>query len=148
MDRKRIAVGGESAGGGHAAALAIASRDRKEIPIIFQLLIYPMLDDRTGSTRAVSPHIGKFIWTADSNVFGWTSLLGVPAGSPNVPVGAINEEAGIVTHHLEAALWPGDIGKDIDRHFTISGDQLTITFNTITREGLKVARTLIWERMK
>ena len=41
MDRKRIAVGGESAGGGHAAALAIAARDRKEIPIIFQLLIYP-----------------------------------------------------------------------------------------------------------
>jgi acetyl esterase/lipase len=53
VDRKRIAVGGESAGGGHAAALAIAARDRKEIPITFQLLIYPMLDDRTGSSRPV-----------------------------------------------------------------------------------------------
>lgn len=60
----------------------------------------------------------------------------------------INEEAGVVTHHLEAALWPGDIGKDIDRHFTISGDQLTITFDTTTRDGVKVTRVLKWERMK
>lgn len=60
----------------------------------------------------------------------------------------INEREGIVTHHLEAALFPGDIGKDIDRHFTISGDQLTISFSTTTREGVKVTRTLIWERMK
>jgi acetyl esterase/lipase len=89
VDRKRIAVGGESAGGGHAAALAIAARDRKEIPIVFQLLIYPMLDDRTGSSRPVPPHIGEFVWTAQSNVFGWTSLLGVPAGSPQVPSGAV-----------------------------------------------------------
>jgi hypothetical protein len=60
----------------------------------------------------------------------------------------IDERDGIVTHHLEAAIWPGDIGKDIDRHFTISDDHLTITFNTTTRGGVKVTRTLIWERMK
>ena len=89
VDRKRIAVGGESAGGGHAAALAIAARDRKEVPVIFQLLIYPMLDDRAGSSRPVPPHIGEFIWTAQSNVFGWSSLLGVPAGSAKVPAGAV-----------------------------------------------------------
>lgn len=89
VDRKRIAVGGESAGGGHAAALAIAARDRKEIPIAFQLLIYPMLDDRTGSSRPVPPHIGAFVWTPESNVFGWTSLLGVPAGSAKVPAGSV-----------------------------------------------------------
>jgi hypothetical protein len=60
----------------------------------------------------------------------------------------VDERDGIVTHHLQAALFPGDIGKDIQRHFTISGDQLTITFDTTTREGVKVTRTLIWERMK
>ena len=60
----------------------------------------------------------------------------------------INEKDGIVTHHLEAAIWPGDIGKDIDRHFTISGDRLTIIFKTTTREGVKVTRTLTWERMR
>ena len=60
----------------------------------------------------------------------------------------LNEKEGIVTHHLEAAIWPGDIGKSIERHFTISGDQLTIRFNTTTREGIKVTRTLVWERMR
>jgi acetyl esterase/lipase len=89
VDRKRIAIGGESAGGGHSAMLAIAARDRKEYPIAFQLLIYPMLDDRTASTRAVPPEIGTFVWTRQSNVFGWTSLLGVPAGSANVPKGSV-----------------------------------------------------------
>jgi acetyl esterase/lipase len=89
VDHKRIAIGGESAGGGHAAMLAIAARDRKEIPIMFQLLIYPMLDDRTGSSRPVPPHIGEFIWTAHSNIFGWSSLLGLPAGSEKVPAGAV-----------------------------------------------------------
>ncbi len=89
VDRKRIAIGGESAGGGHSAQLAIAARDRKEIPILFQLLIYPMLDDRTGSTSPVPPNIGKFVWTAESNRFGWTSLLGMPAGSASVPAGSV-----------------------------------------------------------
>lgn len=60
----------------------------------------------------------------------------------------INEKEGIVTHHLDAALFPGDVGKDIQRHFKVSGDQLTITFNTTTRDNVKVTRTLVWERMK
>jgi acetyl esterase/lipase len=49
VDTKRIAVMGESAGGGHAAMLAIAVRDRREFTLAAQILIYPMLDDRTGS---------------------------------------------------------------------------------------------------
>ncbi|MGA7915616.1 MAG: alpha/beta hydrolase, partial [Candidatus Acidiferrales bacterium] len=89
VDRQRIAIGGESAGGSHAALLAIAARDRREIPILFQLLIYPALDDRTGSTRQPPPSIGQFVWNAGSNRFAWTSFLGVPAGSPAVPAGAV-----------------------------------------------------------
>jgi acetyl esterase/lipase len=48
-----------------------------------------MLDDRTANGRSVSHCIGEFIWTRANNRFGWTSLLGVPAGSPKVPVGAV-----------------------------------------------------------
>jgi acetyl esterase/lipase len=88
-DPKRIALMGESAGGGHAAMLAIAARDRGEVPVIYQALTYPMLDDRTGSTRAVPPHIGAFIWRAVENAFGWSCFLGVPAGSQTVPYGAV-----------------------------------------------------------
>jgi len=89
IDRSKIAVGGESAGGGHAASLAIHARDCNEVPIVFQLLIYPQLDDRTGSTRAAPPAIGHFLWTASANHFAWSSLLGVPAGSPRVPAAAV-----------------------------------------------------------
>jgi acetyl esterase/lipase len=89
VDAARIAICGDSAGGGHAAALAIAVRDRKEFSIAFQCLIYPMLDDRTGSTRRVPPHIGHFVWTEAANRFGWSSLLGIPAGSSSVPPGSV-----------------------------------------------------------
>jgi acetyl esterase/lipase len=89
IDRSRIAIGGESAGGGHAAALTILARDRGEIPIRFQLLDCPMLDDRTGSGSEPHPYGGKFVWTPDSNRFGWQALLGVEPGGPNVPVGAV-----------------------------------------------------------
>ena len=89
IDRTRIAVGGESAGGGHAALLAQHARDQGEIPLCFQLLMYPMLDDRTGSSRPVPPSIGNFIWNAQCNKFGWTAFLGQPAGSPTAPPGSV-----------------------------------------------------------
>ncbi|HEX5500791.1 MAG TPA: alpha/beta hydrolase, partial [Thermomicrobiales bacterium] len=88
-DPDRIALQGESAGGGHAAMLAIAARDRGGPPVVFQSLVYPMLDDRTGSTRTLPDYIGAFVWTPDFNRLGWTALLGVPAGSDNVPAGAV-----------------------------------------------------------
>jgi acetyl esterase/lipase len=89
VDRHRIALLGISAGGGHVAALAIAARDRGEVPIAMQVMLYPMLDDRTGSTRAVPPHLGVYVWDAAANRFGWSSLLGVAAGADSVPHGAV-----------------------------------------------------------
>ncbi len=89
IDPKRIAIGGESAGGGHAAMLAIAVRDRGEFPIAFQLLVYPMLDDRTGSTVAPPAHVGQFVWNAGSNRFGWAALLGQAPGLTTVPPGSV-----------------------------------------------------------
>lgn len=83
----RIAVMGESAGGGHAALLAITARDRREVPVAFQCLVYPMLDDRTGSTRLVPSPIGSLVWTAEANRFGWRSLLGREPGDPDLTAG-------------------------------------------------------------
>lgn len=80
VDPARIAVLGESAGGGHAALLAIAARDRGEVPVCFQCLVYPMLDDRTGSTRQAPAHRGQILWTAQANRFGWECFLGRKPG--------------------------------------------------------------------
>lgn len=53
VDADRIAVGGASAGGGLAAALALLAHDRGEVRAVFQLPVYPMLDDRTVTRTAV-----------------------------------------------------------------------------------------------
>lgn len=84
IDRSKIGVMGESAGGGLAAALALLARDRGQYALSFQHLIYPMLDDRTCVKEDVHPYAGEFLWTANKNLFGWTSLLGVAPGSDGV----------------------------------------------------------------
>jgi acetyl esterase/lipase len=78
-----LGVCGLSAGGGLAAALALLARDRGEVPLAFQLLDCPMLDDRqaTPSIRAR----GLRMWKADSNEFGWRSYLGPRYGTDDVP---------------------------------------------------------------
>lgn len=84
IDADRIAVAGESAGGGHAAALAIYARDMGGPKLCFQLLEYPMLDDRTGTGDDPHPHVGEFVWTPAHNRFGWKAMLGVEPGGPDV----------------------------------------------------------------
>jgi triacylglycerol lipase len=87
VDPLRIAVMGESAGGGLAAALALLARDRCA-GVAHQHLTYPMIDDRT-SFGDPHPHTGEFVWTPESNRFGWTSLLGPGAGGEGIsPYGA------------------------------------------------------------
>lgn len=93
VDRSRIAIGGESAGGGHAAALGLYARDLGEVPICFQSLDSPMLDDRTGSTSDPHPYCGEFVWTPSKNRFGWQALLGVEPGHAVVPEGSVPARA-------------------------------------------------------
>ena len=86
VDASRIAVSGDSAGGGLAAGLALLARDRGEFALAFQHLAWPGLDDRTCVRRDLSAFVGQFIWTQDSNVYAWSSLLGTPPGGRDVPV--------------------------------------------------------------
>ncbi|MBQ8051419.1 MAG: alpha/beta hydrolase [Bacteroidaceae bacterium] len=78
IDRSRIVVMGESAGGGLAARLALYNRDRGRVSISGQVLVYPMLDCRTGGPESVSnnPFAGEMVWTRELNQLGWTTLKG------------------------------------------------------------------------
>ena len=77
VDKDNIVIEGESAGGGLAARLALYNRDRGKVPVKGQVLIYPMLDYRTGGEADIynNEYAGEFIWTRENNVFGWGKLL-------------------------------------------------------------------------
>lgn len=83
VDPARVAIGGASAGGGLTAALAQLAADRGEVKPVLQLLVYPMLDDRSA---ALPPNRGYRLWNPRSNLFGWTSYLG--GADPQVAVPA------------------------------------------------------------
>lgn len=120
LDRQRFAVGGNSAGGGLAAALALLARDRNEIPLCFQLLIYPMLDDRTAVRDAAqdNPHTGEFVWTRSSNLVGWRSLLGHEPGAPAVARYAVPareaDVAGLPPAYVTVGMLDLFLEEDID----------------------------------
>jgi len=88
VDAKRIAIGGESAGGGLAASLVQLAHDRREVKPVFQLLVYPMLDDRTVLRTDVEDR-SHIAWNQKSNRFGWQSYLGEKCGTGNVPEYAV-----------------------------------------------------------
>ncbi|NCU12797.1 MAG: alpha/beta hydrolase [Sphingomonadaceae bacterium] len=78
VDPARIGIVGESAGGGLAAATALMARDRGGPALAAQFLVFPMLDHRTGSDSCLyaNPATGEFVWTRESNRFGWAALRG------------------------------------------------------------------------
>ena len=59
----------------------------------------------------------------------------------------VDPKAGTVTHVLEGALAPADIGKRLRRRFRLVGDTLTIQFEPATPEGGYRTRTLVWHRV-
>ncbi len=91
IDRTRIGIAGVSAGGGLCAALALLARDRGEMPLAFQLLECPMVDDR--QTTPSSRLEGLAIWSRESNSFGWKSYLGSLYGTDDIPGYAVPARA-------------------------------------------------------
>ncbi|GAB3840242.1 alpha/beta hydrolase [Dactylosporangium cerinum] len=83
VDPGAIAIGGASAGGGLAAGLALLARDRGVVSPVFQLLVYPMLDDRTVLRTGVDTTYLR-AWTPQNNRFGWSAYLGREPGGPGV----------------------------------------------------------------
>lgn len=84
VDRSRIAIGGASAGGGLAAALALMAHERDEVPVRFQLLAYPMIDDRTTGPGPAGERRFR-LWNSRANRFGWQAYTGLTPGAPGTP---------------------------------------------------------------
>lgn len=76
IDRERIALAGQSAGGAMAACLALLARDEGVIPIAFQLLEAPRLDDCIREGSQANPFTGEFIWTREASAYCRAAYLG------------------------------------------------------------------------
>jgi acetyl esterase/lipase len=83
IDPDRIGVAGSSAGGGLSAAVAQRAYD-EGITLRAQVLVYPMIDDRTAVRDDVAGR-GEFVWTPRDNLFGWTAYLGRPPRLSDAP---------------------------------------------------------------
>jgi acetyl esterase/lipase len=116
IDRTRLGIGGVSAGGGLAASLAVRARDRGEVPVAFQLLDCPMLDDRQ-VTRS-SQIDGLPVWSRESNTFGWRSYLGDLYGRHDVPYTAAPARAddlsGLPPAFVSVGSIDGFLDEDVD----------------------------------
>jgi triacylglycerol lipase len=131
--RDRIAVAGESGGGGVAAALTLLARDRGELPVSAQFLLYPMLDDRTGTSAEHEPigHTGEFVWTRASNRFAWHAVLGKAAGGADVPAHAAPGRAEELAGLPETAIFIGELDLFIGENLRYAG--------RLVRDGVRTA---------
>lgn len=113
IDTLRIAIGGGSAGGGLAAGLALLARDRGEVAPCFQLLTYPMIDDRntTPSSHLISD---LRLWNRDANLAGWNSYLEGQAGAEDVAIYAAPARAVDLAGLPPAVITVGDLDMFLD----------------------------------
>jgi len=126
VDATRLAVAGSSAGGALAAAVALRARDAGGPALAFQLLNYPVIDDRmtTASMRAFD---ATPLWTNGANADMWQHYLGDPAGrgevSPYAAPGRATDLRGLPPAYvLTAELDPlRDEGIDYARRLLESG---------------------------
>lgn len=113
VDAERVAIGGASAGGGLAAGLALLARDRWQVQPVLQLLVYPMLDDRTVLRRDLDER-GYRLWNNASNLMGWRSYLAAEPGSPELPAHAVPARAEDLTGLPPAWLGVGTLDLFLD----------------------------------
>ena len=97
IEADRLLLAGASAGGGLSAGVALLARDRQGPALVGQLLMCPMLDDRD-NTVATRQYSGTGTWSRESNITGWTALLGDRRGSADVSIYAAPARATDLSH--------------------------------------------------
>jgi acetyl esterase/lipase len=103
----QIAVAGNSAGGGLAAAVTLLARDRGEVAVAFHMPLYPMIDDRC--TTASARENNAPVWDAVTNRNAWRVYLGPMAGSDDVPAYAAPARATDLTGLPPTFSYVGDL---------------------------------------
>lgn len=103
----QLMVGGNSAGGGLAAALTMLARDKQEITIAYQMPLYPMLDDRMQTDSAKDNHAP--VWNSRANRIAWDLYLGEGKDSPEIPAYAAPARAEDYKGLPPTATYVGDI---------------------------------------
>lgn len=134
IDADRVAVGGQSAGGGLAAALVQRLHD-EGVALAAQWLFCPMLDDRTAANR---DHDGEthFVWNNRSNLVGWRSYLGDRVGAAELPPYAVAARRIDVSGLPPTWMYSSDIELfyDEDRVYAerLEAAGVDVTFETVS----------------
>jgi acetyl esterase/lipase len=107
VDQRRLAIMGDSGGGGVAAGLALLGRDRGGPNVAQLILIYPMLDDRNTVPDPALMPFASFDW--DDNITSWDAVLGEARGgsdvSPYVAPARMADAAGLPSVYVEVGEW-------------------------------------------
>ena len=113
VDPTRIGLGGGSAGAGLAAGLALLARDRGEVEVCFQFLVYPMLDDRNATRSSHAITDGR-VWNRDTNHVGWNAYLSGQAGSEGIDAYAAPARSGDLSGLPPAYICVGTMDLFVD----------------------------------
>lgn len=122
VDPERIAVGGSSAGGALAAAVSLAARDQGGPAIVFQMLLYPVIDDRM-STASMAAFVNTPGWNQPNSVHMWRNYLGAARDGEVSPYAAP--------------------GRATDLRGLPPAYVMTVEFDPLRDEGVEYARRLI-----
>ncbi|MGC0334137.1 acetyl esterase [Streptomyces sp. SAI-170] len=113
VDPERIAVGGHSAGGGLAAALALRARDEQGPAICFQVLNQAQLDDRqevwSQRTFTDTPWVNR-----DKIAQSWRHYLGSRPATPYAAPARADDLSGLPPAYVSTAEFDPNRDDDLD----------------------------------
>jgi acetyl esterase/lipase len=114
IDRTRIAIAGESAGAGIAASVAQMTRDRGEVELCFQMLLWACLDDRHTTRSSQEIHDAR-LWNRALSESCWRVYLGNRAPS-ETPIYAVPARAGSLERLPPAYISVGQVDMLLDEN--------------------------------
>ena len=95
----------------------LLARDRAQVSVCFQLLIYPMLDDRNIAPVSASMP-DTFVWSRENNAMGWKAYLGETFGTDAVSYHAAPSRAVDLARLPPAYISVGDLDLFLDENIT------------------------------